>query len=134
MKLLLAGCAVVTVLAAAIVPSSGKERAFAAWDAGPGTIDVSSYPEAQQLNYALFASRCSACHTLARPISARFSATQWRRYMKRAVRRAGAGLGEEEAARIGEFLEYHAARTRDPSAPGLAAPSGPEYHSARIEP
>ncbi len=135
MKLLLAGCAVVTLLAA-IVPSGERAPAFAAWDAGPGTIDVASYPEEQQQNYALFASKCSTCHPLARPINSQYSATKWKRYMKRTVRRAGADIGEEQAARISAFLEYHAARAREPAAPGSVAParSSPEYHSARLEP
>jgi mono/diheme cytochrome c family protein len=122
MKLLLAGCAIVTLLAAAVVPSSERDPAFAAWDSGPGTIDVSSYPEEQQQNYALFASKCSTCHPLARPINSNFTATKWKRYMKRAARRAGADIGEEQAARINAFLEYHSARTRDPSAPRPVAP------------
>lgn len=136
MKLLIAGCAVVTLLAAAVVPSSGSDHAFAAWDAGPGTIDVSSYPEAQQLNYALFASKCSTCHPLARSINSNLSATKWKRYMKRATRRAGAGLGDDEATRISAFLEYHSARTRGAPAPLPAAPAAaqdyPEY-SAWVE-
>ncbi len=135
MKLLLAGCAVVTLLAA-VLPSSERAPAFAAWDAGPGSIDVSSYPEEQRRSYALFASKCSTCHPLARPINSSFSATKWRRYMKRAARRAGADIGQDDAARIAGFLEYHAARTRDPSAAAPVAPtrSSPEYHSARLEP
>ncbi len=123
MKLLLAGCALLTLLAA-LAPSNQHDPAFAARDAGPGTIDVSSYPEEQKQNYAIFSSKCSRCHPLARAVNSRFSAAKWKRYMKRTVRRANSDIVEEQAARIYDFLEYHSAQPGPQTAPerdGLAS-------------
>jgi hypothetical protein len=38
-------------------------------DAGPDRIDVSGYPAEVRSDYAVFARRCSQCHTLARAIN-----------------------------------------------------------------
>ena len=122
MKLLLAGCALLTVLAA-LAPSNKRDPTFAERDAGPGTIDVSSYPEEQKQNYAIFSSKCSRCHPLARAINSRFSAVEWKRCMKRMVRRATSSIGEEQAARVYDFLEYHSAQLGPQASPerdGLA--------------
>lgn len=79
-------------------------------DSGPDQIDVSRYPAAQQKNYAVYAAKCSKCHPLARSVNARFSATDWKRYMKRMIRRPNAGISEEQAALVYEFLVYHSAQ------------------------
>lgn len=123
MKLLLAGCALLTVLAA-LAPSNRRDSSLAARDAGPGAIDVSSYPEEQRRNYETFSSKCSRCHPLARPINSRLSAGEWKRYMKRMVRRADSDIDPEQAARIYEFLKYRSARPEllTPPAPGQGDP------------
>lgn len=108
MRLVLAGGAVVALLAGAAPPT--PDPAFAARDSGPGTIDVSAYPEPQQRNYGLFSAKCSKCHPLARPINSRFSAADWKRYLKRMVRRPNSGINEEQAANVYEFLKFYSAR------------------------
>jgi hypothetical protein len=79
-------------------------------DGGPGTIDVSAFPEPQKKNYGMYAVKCAKCHPLARSINARFSAQDWKRYMKRMIRRPNSGINEEQAASIYEFLKYYATR------------------------
>jgi hypothetical protein len=76
-------------------------------DSGPGHLDVSKYPAQHQRNYDIFVAKCSKCHPLARPINARFNATDWKRYMKRMIRRPNSGINEEQAALIYEFLKFH---------------------------
>ncbi len=109
MKLVLAGSAIVALLVAA-APAGKPDPAFAARDSGPGTIDVSGYPEDQKRNYETFAAKCSKCHPLARPINSRFSAADWKRYVKRMIRRPNSGINEEQAADVYEFLRYYSAR------------------------
>ncbi len=76
-------------------------------DSGPGTIDVSKFPAKQQKNYEVYAAKCSKCHPLARSVNARFNATDWKRYMKRMIRRPNAGINDDQAALIYEFLTFY---------------------------
>jgi len=79
-------------------------------DEGPDRIDVSDYPPDQRDRYEIFAVKCSKCHSLARPINARLTAEQWRGYVKKMSRRPGAGINDEAAQQIVEFLSYYSAR------------------------
>jgi hypothetical protein len=79
-------------------------------DYGVGHIDVSSYPEEQQRRYEVMAVKCAKCHPLARTVNSHYSSQQWKKYMKRMLRRPNSGINEEQAERIYEFLKFHAAR------------------------
>ena len=70
---------------------------------------VRTLPEDVREAYGFFASRCSRCHTLSRPLSAGIEDPEhWRRYVARMRRMPGAGISGEDAKRILTFLEYHA--------------------------
>lgn len=85
---------------------SGEER-LAEFDKGPESIDVSSYPEEMQANYEIFATRCSKCHTLSRPINSDYALPdEWSRYVKRMMRKPGSGINPKEGKKIYEFLAY----------------------------
>jgi hypothetical protein len=102
--LAIAGSALVALLVAAdAAPRSGR-------DLGSDRIDVSGYPVAQQRSYELFTAACAKCHPLARSVNARFSATDWKRYMKRVIRRPGSDISESQAAQIYDFLKYYSAQ------------------------
>jgi hypothetical protein len=105
MKLVLAGSALAALLFSADPAEKPDPRDF-----GPGTIDVSGYPADQQKNYAVYAAKCVKCHPLARSVNARFSAQEWKRYMKRMIRRPNSGINEEQAAVIYEFLKYYSSQ------------------------
>ncbi len=75
-------------------------------DKGPDRIDVSTWPEEEQVNYRIFAEKCNKCHTVARPINSRFTAEEWKRYLKRMLRRPDCNIDEEQARRIYGFLKY----------------------------
>lgn len=77
-------------------------------DSGPDKIDVSSYPAEQQRRYGLFEKKCAKCHPVARAINSRFNASEWKRYMKRMVRRPNAGVTDDQADDIYEFLKFYA--------------------------
>lgn len=76
-------------------------------DSGPDRVDVSGYPPEQQRRYAIFEKKCSKCHPAARPINSRFNASEWKRYMKRMIRRPNAGVSDDQADEIYEFLKYY---------------------------
>jgi hypothetical protein len=107
MKLFLVGSALVALLTAV---DYGPDFKPDTRDAGPGTIDVSGYPEPQKKNYDMYAAKCAKCHPLARSVNARFTAQDWKRYMKRMIRRPNSGINEEQAANIYEFLKYYATK------------------------
>lgn len=103
----LVGGALAALLAAAEYPSDYKPDAR---DGGPGTIDVTAYPEQQKKNYDMYAMKCAKCHPLARSVNARFAAAEWKRYMKRMIRRPNSGINEEQAGHIYDFLKYYASQ------------------------
>jgi len=105
MKILaIAGSALVSLLVAA-EPAQDKPDPR---DFGPDHIDTSGFPVAQQKTYEVYAAKCSKCHPLARSVNARFNSTDWKRYMKRMIRRPNSGINEEQAAQIYDFLKYYA--------------------------
>lgn len=101
-------------------------------DMGPAEIDVSSYPKELRQTYRVFAFKCSACHTIARPINSQFLELTpeeqavakkddpdlfndpkvvmpeekiWSRYVKRMMAKPGCPVGKDGKA-IYEFLVY----------------------------
>jgi hypothetical protein len=79
-------------------------------DDGPDKIDVSAYPKEQAARYPVFVQKCSKCHPVARPINSRFDASEWKRYMKKMIRRPNSGINEEQAADIYEFLKFYSTK------------------------
>lgn len=80
----------------------------------PGALDVRTYPAEQQANYRVFENRCSRCHDLVRPLSARVGQGGWEAYVTRMSRHPGAGIGHDDQKSIAAFLEFYHAQ---PSAP-----------------
>ena len=101
---------VMLALAAAAVVgrAAAEEGKFVpdARDKGPDRIDVSKWPEDQQGHYRVFIDKCNKCHTVARPINSRFTAEEWKRYLKRMLRRPDCNIDEEQARHIYEFLKF----------------------------
>jgi hypothetical protein len=105
MKLFLVGSALAALM---VTADYGPDFKPDPRDGGPNAIDVSKYPEAMKKNYDMYAVKCAKCHPLGRSINARFTAQDWKRYMKRMIRRPNSGINEEQAANIYEFLKYYA--------------------------
>jgi transglutaminase-like putative cysteine protease len=78
-------------------------------DLGPAWIDVSAYPEEHRRTYALFAQKCSKCHTLARPINSSMRGDEWQAYVARMSRKPGSGISPGDADGILDFLLYDSA-------------------------
>jgi hypothetical protein len=101
------------VVLAAALAIGAKDPTKAEWDPrddGPDKVDVSSWPPAMQKRYPVFLVKCAKCHPVARPINSRFDAADWKRYMKKMIRRPNSGINEEQAADIYEFLKYYSTR------------------------
>ncbi len=79
-------------------------------DDGPDTIDVSAYPPEQKARYPVFQVKCAKCHPVSRPINSRFDSSEWKRYMKKMIRRPNSGINEEQAADIYEFLKFYSTK------------------------
>jgi hypothetical protein len=79
-----------------------------AYDKGPAKIDVSKYPPDMQKRYAVFAKKCSSCHTIARPINCDYALEdEWERYIKRMMRKAGPSLiSVDDGKQIFDFLVF----------------------------
>jgi len=75
-------------------------------DKQPDKLDVSGYPKEMQEAYKLFSKRCSKCHTLARPLWAKFTDEEWEKYVKRMRRKPNSGISADEAKKIYEFLVF----------------------------
>lgn len=118
-RTVLRGLAVVALLAFTAGPLFGAEKdpeldaRLAKADAGPRTIDVSSYPKAAQERYEVFAQTCKKCHTLARPINSSYALpSEWSRYVKRMMHKPGSGITPTKGKQIYEFLTYDASVRR----------------------
>lgn len=129
-------CAEESGLAAGGAPSgtvTDKTGGLYPNDFGPAEIDVSAYPKEQRLAYKVFAFKCQACHTIARPINSQFlelTAAEiakaqrdepellsdpkvlksdpdiWRRYVKRMMGKAGCPVKPADGKQIWAFLVY----------------------------
>ncbi|MDA1088312.1 MAG: hypothetical protein O2901_15020 [Verrucomicrobia bacterium] len=103
----------VTVLLATIAPAGDEalddetKARLAKADAGDDQIDIAAYPDEIKANYRTFKSKCSQCHTLARPVNSDYALpSEWSRYVKRMMRKPGSGIGRSDAKKIYEFLAY----------------------------
>ena len=82
-------------------------------DKGPNTINVSTYPPAQQKAYKLFTSKCSKCHTIARPINTTMTLPEWERYVKRMMHKPNSGISDKQGKDIYEFLAFDQKTRKD---------------------
>jgi hypothetical protein len=82
-------------------------------------VDVSSYPPEIQNDYHIFVDRCTRCHDLSRPLSAKYSTgAQWRAVVARMAGKSGAAISPKDQATIIRFLVYRQqapARSTTPS-------------------
>lgn len=82
-------------------------------DKGPDKIDVASYPAPLQSAYKTFTTKCSKCHTAARPINTMMKRDEWERYVKRMMHKPNSGISDSQGKQIFEFLIYDQAERKD---------------------
>jgi hypothetical protein len=93
-------------------------------------LDVAQLPETVRPDYALFARRCSKCHSLARPLGSGITDDAvWIAYVDKMRRQPGSGISPQDAAPILRFLHYYSSeqrrikRERDEASGGPANPA-----------
>lgn len=65
-------------------------------------------PVEVRADYALFAQRCSRCHSLARPLHSGITTDEyWAEYVERMRRQPGSGISIEDTVPILRFLHYY---------------------------
>ncbi len=73
-------------------------------------LDVRTVPPDLRADYALFAQRCSKCHSLARPLNSGITSDEfWRLYVERMRRQPGSGINAGDAYYILRFLHWYSA-------------------------
>lgn len=93
-------------------------------------LDAAQLPEAVRPDYALFARRCSKCHSLARPLGSGITDDAvWIAYVDKMRRQPGSGISPQDAGPILRFLHYYSSeqrrikRERDEASGGPANPA-----------
>ena len=82
-------------------------------DKGPDKIDVGAYPAPLQASYKLFSTKCSKCHTIARPINTMMTQDEWSRYVKRMMHKPNSGISDSQGKQIFEFLAFDQTERKD---------------------
>ena len=98
---------------AGLLLAQGGDNLALPQDKGPDKIDVSSYPAEIQAGYKLFASKCSKCHTIARPINTMMTRAEWERYVKRMMHKPNSGIADKQGKDIFEFIVYDQVNRKD---------------------
>ncbi len=71
-------------------------------------MDPSAVPPEEQADYAVFAQRCSKCHSLARPLNSGITDDgYWRMYVEKMKRQPASGITENDRAPILRFLHWY---------------------------
>ena len=82
-------------------------------DKGPDKIDVSAYPAPMQSAYKLFSSKCSKCHTIARPLNTMMKRDEWERYVKRMMHKPNSGISDNQGKQIFDLLVFDQTERKD---------------------
>jgi hypothetical protein len=71
-------------------------------------MSAAAVPPEQQADYALFAQRCSKCHSLARPLDSGIADDDyWRMYVEKMRRQPSSGITVEDTVPILRFLHWY---------------------------
>ncbi len=76
-------------------------------DKGPDKVEVSKASKEIQVNYEIFAAKCSKCHTLARPINTDMKASAWKMYVKRMMNKPDSGISPDQGKKIYKLLKWY---------------------------
>jgi hypothetical protein len=90
-------------------------------------------PASVRADYAVFAQRCSKCHSLDRPLNRGVVDDEsWEAYVARMRRQPSSGISPEDARKILRYLHYYSAEERrkkeDGGENGLALTPAPLQH------
>ena len=88
------------------LPLAAQSNVTLPQDKGPDKVDVSKYPAELQKSYKVFSSKCSKCHTIARPINTTMTRPEWERYVKRMMHKPNSGISDKQGKEIFDFIVY----------------------------
>src|SRR5450755_3189989 len=108
-----------TVLLAPLSLVAQKSNIELPQDKGPDKINVSAYPPAQQAAYKVFSTKCSKCHTIARPINTMMKRDEWERYVKRMMHKPNSGISDSQGKQIFEFVVFDQTERKDKNPKGF---------------
>jgi hypothetical protein len=73
-------------------------------------LDTSVVPSDYRADYAVFAQRCSKCHSLSRPLNSGITGdAYWRIYVEKMRRQPSSGISEADTVPILRFLDWYTA-------------------------
>jgi hypothetical protein len=99
--------------------------ACAGWLSRTESIDPTTLPENLRADYAVFAERCSKCHSLARPLSSGIDDDDyWSMYVARMRRQPASGISQGDTVVILRFLHYYSEEQRAKKAKPTASATG----------
>ena len=101
------------IMLAPLVLAAQTSNVVLPQDKGPDRIDVSAYPPPQQAAYKVFTSKCSKCHTIARPMNTMMKRDEWERYVKRMMHKPNSGISDAQGKLIFDFLVYDQTERKD---------------------
>jgi hypothetical protein len=73
------------------------------------SVSPKAVPLERRPGYELVAQKCGHCHAVEKALHQHFSADEWDGYLKKKLRRNGAGISPQQAEEIGAFLRSWAA-------------------------
>ena len=103
----------ITIMLAPLVLAAQTSNVVLPQDKGPDKINVSAYPAAQQAAYKVFTTKCSKCHTIARPMNTMMKRDEWERYVKRMMHKPNSGISDSQGKLIFDFLVYDQTERKD---------------------
>jgi hypothetical protein len=98
------------------------------WLARNEGLDAATLPESVRPDYAVFAQRCSKCHSLARPLTSGIDEdAYWVTYVAKMRRQPESGISQEDTVVILRFLHYFSLeeRRKKSASPPAPVPSIP---------
>ena len=76
-------------------------------------LDASAVAPEERADYALYAERCSKCHSLARSLNSGITDDGfWRMYVERMRRQPGSGITQEDTVPILRFLHWYSQKQK----------------------
>ncbi len=87
--------------------------------------EAASVPPDVRADYAVFAVRCSKCHSLARPLNSGIDDDgYWKTYVAKMRRQPGSGISADDSVAILRFLHAFSLDLRRRKSQSLEAPDG----------
>jgi mono/diheme cytochrome c family protein len=103
-------------VAAALVVLGASACGAGAFERGEG-LERAALPADVRDDYAVFAQRCSKCHSLARPLESGITNDEfWRMYVERMRRQPASGISKADTLPILRFLHWYSTRDTHPQA------------------